>query len=1447
MIERIFSPIPEGKIEEADEQSILLRLGFGLPSGMTWEALLQSKRVLLVSEAGSGKTYECRNQCERLWDSGEAAFFLELADLAKNDFFAGFSLEETERFNQWLASQSEVATFFLDSIDELKLSLGSFERALKCLAKAIHSRLNRARIIITSRPIPFDEDLARRLLPVPSPTVEIEPSGETFAQIILQGSQQKKPNEEDKKPPPVWRLVTLLPFSNEQIVEFARLQGVDDPEQMLNDLIRRNAQEFARRPQDLIELSADWRDSKRVRSHREQVEANVRIKLKPRDDRPEPAELSVEKAIDGASRLALAMTMTRRLTIRHSAEFDCGRTEPAFDPALILMDWTSAERKALLERALFSSASYGRVRFHHRSVMEFLAAKRLLSLRKKRMSASALKRLLFMQTRGKTIVRRSKRAIAGWLALEERSVFEMLRDNEPDVLFNEGDPASLTIPQRIRGLRAFVERHGKGGWRGVSAPSIQLHRFASRDLGGEINRLWNQGIENREIRQILLQLIELGSIAECSAIAYGCASDPQLKFGEHLAGIDALRSLSDSRLPALVEQIANSSSDWSERRTRAAIMRLFPQHMSITQLFKILPRLNAGKRSIESLGWDLTRLISEAEWKAEELEAIRAGLTLLISEDLRWQGVWPRVYSSKSRFVSLLAATCAKGLLSEVRTEWLQSGALALLLDDHDDQNRDVIFKLAEILNNLTAEHIRTLFWETDVLIQRLHPIKDPWDRFYETTIDWKIQLKYDRDIEWISEDLSDANRTEEERAMVLEAAACLKPPVGEWADHMVRLKSLVTDVPSLEVRIDAQIERSKKKSGPQKWEIEQAKWKKVADDRKARDLASWERFWKNVCQDPETAFSDEKRDHTAWNLWRAMCKVGSRSRRSGWNRQFIEDYLGKDVADRLRLALMRLWRADRPTLRSERPANEKGTYMVKWELGLAGIYAESEDTSWATRLSNHEAELATRYATIDFNGLPAWMEALVKAHPTVVDEILGEELIAELDDKTEKHGYSMLLQDIDHSADLVVAIFLPRIRVWLDTNLPQLSETENVNREVERFSQVTEFLARHGDEDTRTHLSTIARKQLMKEAADPFSSICLSLLFNHDPESGVDALERQVQAISPSPKSEAVILIGKFFRDRSGDINISERQFTPTLLLRLMRLLYRHVRPEDDSHHDGVYCPDERDEAEQARNKIVAVLLASKGEGGWAAKLEMAADPLCAYFKDRILAAADESWAEEVDSTAFSNEQAIVLDKSAEAPPMTNETLFTLMVDRLEDIDDLLLQDISPRESWANITEERVMRREIARELHHLANDQYKIDQEAVTADEKETDIRLRSTASAHEAIIEVKLADNRTTENLLATLEDQLVKKYMASGISRSGCLLVTIGKERKWSNPNGGPKLNFSELIHLLRTEAENVMKKHHNSFRLHVHAFDLNSRLPTEATKKASKGQSEPELV
>ena len=155
MIERTFQDVPKGKLADADRQSFLVSLDWS--TATTWEDLLHSKRVLMISEAGAGKTYECRKEARRLWDAGEPSFFVELTGLATGDLRSLLDDEEEARLEAWLSSQSDIATFFLDSVDELRLTLRSFEQALKSLKRGTSGQLGRARIVVTSRPVPIDE------------------------------------------------------------------------------------------------------------------------------------------------------------------------------------------------------------------------------------------------------------------------------------------------------------------------------------------------------------------------------------------------------------------------------------------------------------------------------------------------------------------------------------------------------------------------------------------------------------------------------------------------------------------------------------------------------------------------------------------------------------------------------------------------------------------------------------------------------------------------------------------------------------------------------------------------------------------------------------------------------------------------------------------------------------------------------------------------------------------------------------------------------------------------------------------------------------------------------------------------------------------------------------------------------------------------------------------
>jgi hypothetical protein len=1430
-ISRSFRDLSDKDPAEVESASLWAR--WGLSQGTKWEDLLKARRILIVAEAGAGKTYECQACQKRLWDSGEPAFFLELATLADKEVSATFDPAEKARFDQWRRAQSQTATFFLDSLDELKITQKSFEQTLKSLGRACAGNMDRVRVVITTRPIPVDRQLIERHLAVP-PEREADATAEDFADTAM---RRGRPQKDDSEAVKDWRYVGLMPFTQEEIKAFATLQGVQDPEELLADIRKRNAEEYAQRPQDLIELCTDWKDHHRIRSHGEQVETNVVNKLKPRD-RAEKAQLSAERAQEGAARLALAALLTRKFTIRHSAESDSIQgTHPALDAGRILTNWSQPERDTLLERPLFGFANYGRVRFHHRSVLEYLTAKRLAALLRRGVPIKAVKRILFTETtQGEKVVRPSMRPVAAWLSGMHAGIFDEVLKREPDVLLDHGDPQSLSPALRAAVLKAYAARYGKGKWRGLSTQRVQVHRFASPELGPTVKELWSRGLESPELRDLMFELIGAGRMTDCADISHDMAVDPAGKHSERRDALEALIALDDPRLSAIALSIVSDATLWSTDLARSAIMRLFPKHLSVQQLCEVLPRVREPGRTIGDLSWMLPKLIAEKDFTAEGLDKLRAGLTELVADGAEWtENRWPHTRTKRPDLLPSLLAVCNRQFREGVVSNALfRSSVLVLRFRKEDHQHDQATKELRAFLKNATSAQREAAFWEDDAFMQALHPQTDAWHRVFHVSHHGGINLDPEKDRDWAIRRLSDTTASLPDREMMLYAAMIDLLRQGDDVRGITEgLKAHVADAPTLINIIDNRLKPSPDDEQMRQLEEESARRKSKAEKEESKARASWVKFWKEVATKPDVMFDDSRVDNTAWNLWQAMERSGRESRASGWNRGFIEQQFSRDVADRLRTALQKLWRKFLPTLRSERPADKKNTYQVRWQLGLAAIYAEAEDDAWATKLSEDEARLAARYVPIQLNGFPSWLEALAAVHSKAIDDTLGVELSLSLREPAEDSNATLWLQDIRHASPAVARLFIPRIKAWLDDVLN--GRVDETAAPAERVRQAVDILMQSDDPEVRATLADTASEQVACGFEKPAAKIWLPVLMQLEPKAGVAALEKGLARTKPSARGEAIGWFSLLFDHdlRGGAVNLQYPDFSPDLLLRLARLAYRHVRPVDDVHHEGSYSPDERDHAERARGALLHAILTTPGTAGWKAKLELAADPLFEDLKDRAVAIARERAAEEAEGPAFTEAEVAALDTYGEVPPNTRDAMFAIMRDRLDDIDDLLLRDVSPRDTWANIRKENLMRRELARELINSANNMYTVDQEGATADEKETDIRMRATRSAQQATIELKIGEKpRSAAVLRKALKDQLLKKYMAAENCRAGCLVVSVSTNKMWTHPDNGKRLDLNGLIAMLNDEAGRLTSELSGSIRLMASGLDLRPRLKTE---------------
>ena len=173
-LQRRFHELADSELE--DVESLLVWSGSEYGPDIGWSELLEYARVILLAEAGSGKTAEMREQTNRLTAECRFAFFIPLELLGSNskvDILEVLSVEEgqDERFKKWKEDGRKPAWFFLDAVDELKLTRGKLDRALSRLRGSMDGHLDRARIIISCRPSDWRSDTAlstvQHQLPVP--------------------------------------------------------------------------------------------------------------------------------------------------------------------------------------------------------------------------------------------------------------------------------------------------------------------------------------------------------------------------------------------------------------------------------------------------------------------------------------------------------------------------------------------------------------------------------------------------------------------------------------------------------------------------------------------------------------------------------------------------------------------------------------------------------------------------------------------------------------------------------------------------------------------------------------------------------------------------------------------------------------------------------------------------------------------------------------------------------------------------------------------------------------------------------------------------------------------------------------------------------------------------------------------------------------------------------
>ena len=181
--------------------------------------------------------------------------------------------------------------------------------------------------------------------------------------------------------------------------------------------------------------------------------------------------------------------------------------------------------------------------------------------------------------------------------------------------------------------------------------------------------------------------------------------------------------------------------------------------------------------------------------------------------------------------------------------------------------------------------------------------------------------------------------------------------------------------------------------------------------------------------------------------------------------------------------------------------------------------------------------------------------------------------------------------------------------------------------------------------------------------------------------------------------------------------------------------------------------------------------------------------------------------------------------ERTCLAPPETADNLFRIALRRLETLRrDIEKGDFSNRQLFGPATEEVYLQKYVANRLRIEARSQYTVHREEEVDLQKRTDIRLWYPNDLV-STIEVKCANKWSYNELVDSLKNQLVGKYMRDRNSRHGVLLVGhLGGREHWKAPDG-KDLPFNDLIEALQKEADRIASSDSHVSSLAVAGIDF----------------------
>jgi hypothetical protein len=1148
--------------------------------------------------------------------------------------------------------------------------------------------------------------------------------------------------------------------------------------------------------------------------------------------------------------LAAALTLGKSFTLRApSHDLDPSLGAGALDAALILSDWSPAKCNALLRRGVFAPATYGRIRFHHRSTQEYLTAKWLDRLLVANCPRSEISKLLFANRYGVDTVVPSLRPTAAWLSIWHPDIRDETIRREPLVLLRHGDPGSLPLDVRRRILAAYAAKHKAAEIADDNLDQRALWSFAHQGLADAIHNAWLSN-QKPDFRFNLLLLIREGGIKGCADIARAMALNAKADDNHRIVALQALKECDDREgLSSAAHSLMKAPGQASARLAVGFAVALYPRHLNTDELLTLISSSQEPRRaSAEGFPYHIAELQAVAPNATSRAALVRGLADLCLSPPFvaSHQRISKR-YHELAQHLDVVAQREAKAFARGDPS----SGLVKLLMaveraDRRGHFTGDEEPKLGEFVQ-ASARLNYALFW-ADVEEQRANargqdrqPIRHWQIYFTSGRRFWELSA---RDLPALYLDFADRS-LEDDKRIALSGIVDLLRKEGLLLSESGNLRSRVAGSAIHEQDLDGYFAAPRTEDAEElrlQRQMEQAR--KKQDEQTEKDKASWVEFGKKLranptqLSDPINLASWAKGMHRLWDLTRWLRgRTGGDEPVAARQWRLLEEGFGRQVAEAYRDGMTALWRTVAPE-RPKKGSNGGTTVKFSTILAFAGISIEAaEDAEWVSQLKDHEAERAARHGCLSKRGYPEWIEALANANPQVVLPILKDEIALEWS-AAANGGADFLNRYGSPSASVQQPIQKLLLERMLKTELPNIQAPDRAIR-ILRNLQLSEA--------NKQRYVRVARRRFNTHAnagRDDFALRYLDALLLIEPDSGVNNLVGWFDAAEPDARRSRVELtVGKLFDRNDPLIFGALARASVSTLERLLQMAYASIRPEDDAVHEGSYTPDARDHAESARNTILSALLDRPGADAYRATLRAAVHPDFSARSDRFRELARGKAERDTEPPAWTISEVVSFESKHTAPVKTGTDLLQLVLAVLDDISIRLAQgDATSRPLLERAKDEDEVQNWLVEQLQYQSRDRFHAYREAQVAQGDKPDVIVASTSAACEVAIEVKHGGmGWTARQIEDALRVQLAADYLKPPTRRHGVLVVTHHRDRRWLDPSTREPLSFDAVISWLSGIAAKLVEN--ASGAIEVRCVGINAwreTAPAKMTRKRPRG-------